>query len=96
MAEYKSESVNHLLLSMVSLEQFKRSEQAAFNSVTAREKEVLSLVAEGLDNPAVAAELGLSRITVQNHRAAIRRKLGITSEAGYVKYALAFDLIHFR
>lgn len=82
-----------MLDTVVSLERLKRRHARAFNTLTAREKEVLILVAEGLPNPGIASQLGLSRVTIQNHRANIRHKLDITSEADYVKVALAHELI---
>ncbi len=78
---------------MESLRQFAQFKGKAFQSLTEREVEVLTLVAEGLSNPNIARQLGIARVTVQNHRASIRQKLNITSEADYVKFALAYDLI---
>lgn len=85
--------IAHLFEALSSLERFKRRTTRSFNTLTEREKEVLALVADGLSNPEVAEQLQLSRLTVQNHRASIRQKLGIHSEADYVKFALAYDLI---
>jgi FixJ family two-component response regulator len=46
-----------------------------YNSLTAREKQVLSLVSEGLMNKQIAAALNLSVITVKVHRATMMRKM---------------------
>lgn len=83
----------HLFKALSSLERFKRKTVKSFSTLTEREMEVLTLVADGLSNSEVSGQLQLSRLTVQNHRASIRQKLGISSEADYVKFALAHELI---
>lgn len=50
-------------------------------ALSAREREVLDLVARGRTNRAVAASLYLSENTVRNHLVRIYRKLGVTSRA---------------
>jgi DNA-binding NarL/FixJ family response regulator len=60
----------------------------AFNQLTAREREVIQLLAEGRSNKAVSALLGISVKTVETHRAAIMKKLGISSIAELVRYAI--------
>ncbi len=60
----------------------------AFNHLTAREREVIQLLAEGRSNKAVSALLGISVKTVETHRAAIMKKLGISSIAELVRYAI--------
>ena len=49
------------------------------DELTAREQEVLELVAQGLDNGTIAQKLGISEKTVRNQVSAIRSKLGVTS-----------------
>lgn len=85
--------IGHILDVIASLQRLKLKKAGSFNMLTSREREVLVLIAEGYSNPKIAKRLNLSRITVQNHRANIRQKLNITSDADYVKLALAFDLI---
>jgi len=50
----------------------------ALPELTAREREILSLVARGLDNNAIARKLVLSPMTVRNHLTSILAKLGVT------------------
>jgi len=56
--------------------------------LTAREREVLQLVAEGKTSAAIAEMLGVSIKTIETHRKQIMDKLGIRSIAGLTKYAL--------
>ncbi len=53
-----------------------------------REAEVLSLLAAGLASREIARRLRLGVRTVETHRLRLRRKLGITTTAGLVRYAL--------
>lgn len=52
---------------------------AGFDTLTTRERELLGLLAEGLDNHQMAARLGLSEKTVRNHVSAILAKIGADS-----------------
>jgi FixJ family two-component response regulator len=59
--------------------------QALFETLTPREREVLSLVATGLMNKQVAAEIGIAEITVKIHRGHIMKKMGTRSLADLVR-----------
>jgi FixJ family two-component response regulator len=59
--------------------------QALFETLTPREREVLSLVAAGLMNKQIAAEIGIAEITVKIHRGHIKRKMGTRSLADLVR-----------
>jgi len=56
--------------------------------LTPREREVLELIARGLTNKEIAAELGLSVKTVETHRAKLMEKLDLHTAAGLIRYAL--------
>ena len=56
--------------------------------LTPREREVTQLIAEGRSNKKIAILLDLSVKTVETHRAAVMRKLGVNSVAGVVRYAV--------
>lgn len=61
--------------------------------LTARENEVLQLVAEGHANKQVAAVLGISLKTVEKHRQHLMDKLGIHETAGLTRYAIRSGII---
>ncbi len=61
-------------------------------ALTAREREVLHLVAEGLSDREIAQRLVLSHHTVHRHVANIRTKLGRPSRAAAVAYATRHNL----
>jgi DNA-binding NarL/FixJ family response regulator len=56
--------------------------------LSAREREVVQLIAEGYTSRQIADRLGLSVKTVSNHRASIIEKLGVRTTAGLVRYAI--------
>jgi two-component system response regulator NreC len=61
--------------------------------LSAREVEVLRLIALGHTNAEIAERLYLSVRTIETHRAHIQRKLGLSSRAELVRYALDHDLL---
>lgn len=56
--------------------------------LTAREREIFHMTAEGLSGPAVAARLFISARTVETHRANVRRKLGLRDHKELIRFAL--------
>jgi DNA-binding NarL/FixJ family response regulator len=61
---------------------------SAFAVLSAREREVLQLVAEGKSTKETAARLNVSVKTVETHRKQIMDKLNIRSVAELTKYAI--------
>jgi FixJ family two-component response regulator len=66
--------------------------RSKYETLTAREREVLALVVSGLMNKQVAGELGLSEITVKIHRGNVMRKMGVRSLADLVRSAEALGI----
>jgi DNA-binding NarL/FixJ family response regulator len=67
--------------------------EPAIEALTARETEVLRLVARGFTNKAIATHLGISDRTVQGHLANIFSKLGAQSRTDAVMMGLRHKLI---
>jgi FixJ family two-component response regulator len=61
--------------------------RARYDSLTPREKEVLVLVASGLLNKQIGAELGTSELTIKTHRGRVMQKMGADSLADLVRMA---------
>jgi len=68
-------------------------ERERYDGLTAREKEILTLIAEGLSNQHIAEKLYISIKTVQTHRAHILEKLGLHDRTELVRYAIRKGLI---
>jgi two-component system response regulator NreC len=63
------------------------------NELTAREAEVLRLTALGHTSAEVGRKLNISRRTVETHRARLQHKLGLSTRAELVRYALRRGLL---
>jgi NarL family two-component system response regulator LiaR len=67
--------------------QFNREPEIDDTHLTAREKELLTLVAKGWDNARIAEELGLAEQTVRNYTSTIYEKLEVHSRAEAIVWA---------
>lgn len=63
-----------------------------FDALTPREQEVIAFVTAGLMNKQIAAELGVSEITVKVHRGSVMKKMGARSLADLVRMADALGI----
>jgi two-component system response regulator NreC len=64
------------------------NEEKTPDSLSAREREVLQLIAEGKSMKEIAADLSLSVKTIETHRMNLMGKLDIHETAGLVRYAI--------
>lgn len=65
----------------------------AFGGLTAREREVAALIAQGSSNSAIAAQLVLSERTIETHVTNILAKLGFTSRSQVAAWAVEVGII---
>jgi DNA-binding NarL/FixJ family response regulator len=64
-----------------------------YEKLTARERKILQLAAEGQDRKAIAKRLFISQRTVETHRAHIMSKLGLHSQTDLVRFAIRKGII---
>ena len=62
-------------------------------TLSAREREVLQLIAEGKNMKEVGGMLGISAKTAESHRTRLMQKLDIHETAGLVRYAIEIGLV---
>jgi two-component system response regulator NreC len=90
---YLYPSMAKLLVKDYLGQQDENSNEMPENGLTPRESEVLTLLAEGLTNAEIAAELNISPKTVARHRENIMSKLSLHSRTDLVKYAIRKGII---
>jgi len=64
----------------------------ASDTLSAREKEILNLIASGYTSAQIASQLVLSINTVRTHRDSIMSKLGLHNKAALIRYAVSKGL----
>ncbi len=88
---YLSPAVSgHLVAEYARLAQ---AEAAAADPLTERQREVLRLIAEGMQTKMIARKLLISVKTVETHRSQLMDRLGIHDVAGLVRYAVRTGLV---
>lgn len=75
------------------LEKAKAAKTDDYETLTAREREVLHLVAEGYTSAEIADRLVISPRTVETHRSNLMRKLDLNSQTDLVRYALRRGIV---
>jgi len=76
-----------------ALEEAARQEERALRRLTAREREIIQLLAEGKTNKEIASAMGINVKTAMTHRAHIRHKVGVDSVSDLVRYAIRHKII---
>jgi NarL family two-component system response regulator LiaR len=88
------EALLHPAVASRLMEEFSETERpAAEEALTAREREVLELIARGLPNKLIARELEIAEKTVKTHVSSILSKLGLTDRTQAALYAVRAGLI---
>lgn len=90
---YFSPTVARLLLNDYLRRMRSAAETESFDGLSPREREVLTLVAEGHSNKDIAEKLSISVNTVAIHRAHVMEKLNMHDRAELVKYAIRSGLV---
>jgi len=80
-------------VSQALLETYLAKGAAADSVLTAREKSVVQLIAEGQTNRKIADVLSISLKTVETHRASAMRKLNLDTTAALIRYAVRNKLV---
>lgn len=66
---------------------------ARYHRLTARERDVLRLIAEGYSAPEIGEQLAISAKTVDTYKHRINEKLGLTHRTEYVRLALRLGIL---
>jgi DNA-binding NarL/FixJ family response regulator len=90
---YFSPAVSRILLEDYVRTLRHRGEEDSYELLTAREREVLQLIAEGRSNKDVAAVLNLSLYTVETHRTHIMQKLNLHTVPELILYAVRKGIV---
>jgi len=69
------------------------NDRSAWDTLTAREREILKLIAEGLKNKEIAEDLCISVKTVEKHRSNLMEKLDLHSAQALTAYAIERGLV---
>ena len=80
-------------ISRAVMEAFRSGKELAARTLTAREREVLQLIAEGKTTKEIGSVLGISVKTAETHRSRVMDKLEIRDTAGLVRYAIRMGLV---
>jgi DNA-binding NarL/FixJ family response regulator len=75
------------------LQRMRRGERVPTSVLTAREEEVVKLIAEGSSSKEIAALLTISLKTVERHRANVLAKLGLRDRVELTRYAIRSGLV---
>ena len=86
------------IVSRLMLETFLKSEsnqkkRQSVEVLTAREREIVQMLAEGYNNKTIATHLSISVKTVETHRSTVMRKLDINSIVALVHYAIRNQIV---
>lgn len=74
-------------------ESLRRAAADPYQTLTAREREMLQLAAEGYSRVGMAHRLGISSRTAEKHRAKALNKLGLRSRVDVIRYALGRGIL---
>ncbi len=88
-----SPDISQIVLNQYLTEAGEGDDATGSKRLTAREREVLVMIAEGQSNKEMASKLGVGVRTVETHRERVMDKLNIHTVAGLTKYAIANGIV---
>jgi len=88
-----SPNISQIVLSQYLVESGADEQETSSKKLSAREREVLAMIAEGQSNKEMASKLGVGVRTIETHRERVMAKLGIHTVAGLTKYAIAHGIV---
>jgi DNA-binding NarL/FixJ family response regulator len=91
-SKFVSPSVSKVLVDR-QLRAIENGEVPSLEILTRREKQILSMIAQGLANKNIASKLKISNRTVEHHRFNLTEKLGFKTPAALVNYARTKGLV---
>lgn len=86
-------NIGHKLIRILKEIRFAQDNIINYQKLTHREKEIIKLLAQGMNNPRIAKQLFISRYTVEQHRKNINSKLSIKSFPQLMSFVYAFDFV---
>ena len=88
-----TDNVSEILFADIQNRSSAKSGPQPSKHLTFRERQIVQMIAGGKSNKEVARFLGISVRTAETHRAAVMRKLNLSSVAGLVRYAIRNHII---
>ena len=90
---FLSSQLSGVILADLLAQNSELEKRSPYERLSAREKQVLKLIAEGCTNNAIAQNMEISAKTVEKHRSSLKAKLDVHDTAALVRVALKHGLI---
>lgn len=90
---YMRQSAARVLAKNLTKKDPAKTERERFDKLTARERDVLQLVAQGYSAPEIGERLFISPKTVDTYKQRIQEKLGLMHRSDYVQFGLKLGLL---
>ena len=90
---YVQHSASRVLVHGLTRRDPAKADRERFETLSAREQDVLRLTAQGYTGPEIATQLAISPKTVDTYKQRINEKLGLNHRADYVKLAVRLNLL---
>jgi two-component system, NarL family, response regulator NreC len=90
---YVRQSAARVLAKNLTKKDPAKTERERFDKLTARERDVLRLIAQGFSAPEIGTKLFISPKTVDTYKQRIQEKLGLMHRSDYVQFALKLGLL---